>query len=115
MHRGAVFESGSYGLGGFFFGWAYIECSAEPRDDEMGGHYLCRIVIKGSMDEEAVLCTETQTFAMKSLEVSNSLLLIKPDAAPLVYQHDGSCDTQVHFGHQLGSLHVDDFRVISIC
>ena len=56
---------------------------------------MCRIVIKGSMEEEAVLCTETQTFAVKSLEVSNSLLLIKPDAAPLMYQLDDPCDNQV--------------------
>ena len=37
------------------------------------------VVIKGAPDQEAVLCTATQTFALKKLyENSNELLLIPP-------------------------------------
>lgn len=40
----------------------------------MAGGY--RIVIKGSRNDEAVLCTDSKTFALKNLEISNTVLLV---------------------------------------
>lgn len=45
---------------------------------EMGGEY--RVVIKGSANDEAVLCTESKTFALKNLEISNTVLLLDAEA-----------------------------------
>ena len=39
----------------------------------------CRVVIKGDADEQAVLCTHDKTYALKSVETSNLLLLIPPN------------------------------------
>jgi sister chromatid cohesion protein DCC1 len=36
------------------------------------------VVIKGSLDEEAVLCTRDKTYALKLVETTNSLLLLPP-------------------------------------
>lgn len=37
---------------------------------------VCRVNIKGRDDEEAVLCTASNTFALKLVETTNTLLLI---------------------------------------
>jgi sister chromatid cohesion protein DCC1 len=37
-----------------------------------------RLVIKGKPDEEAVLCTNTQTYAVRLAMSSNTLLLVPP-------------------------------------
>ncbi|KAI9206981.1 sister chromatid cohesion protein Dcc1 [Polychytrium aggregatum] len=37
-----------------------------------------RIIIKGGEDDEATLCTDTQTFAVKEVQTSNTLLMICP-------------------------------------
>ncbi|XP_016162629.2 LOW QUALITY PROTEIN: sister chromatid cohesion protein DCC1 [Arachis ipaensis] len=39
---------------------------------------LLRVVIRGLPDEDAVLCTQSKTFAMKFVGTSNSVLLIPP-------------------------------------
>jgi hypothetical protein len=36
------------------------------------------VVIKGAVDEEAVLCTQDKTFALKLVETTNLLLLLPP-------------------------------------
>ena len=40
----------------------------------------CRVVVKGGMDDEAVLCTKAKTFALKHVETSNVQLLIPPNS-----------------------------------
>lgn len=54
---------------------------AHPRD-------ACRLTLKGAADEEAVLCSSNKTYAVKSVETSNLVLLVpdnaySPDASPL--------------------------------
>lgn len=38
----------------------------------------CSVVIKGATDEDAVLCTNDKTFALKLVETTNTLLLLPP-------------------------------------
>ena len=38
-----------------------------------------RGVLKGQEAQQAVLCTQTRSFAVKHVETSNTLLLISPD------------------------------------
>ena len=40
-----------------------------------------RVVIKGTEDAEAVLCTKTATYAIKTVETTNSILLVPPTQA----------------------------------
>jgi hypothetical protein len=37
---------------------------------------LSRVNIKGREDDEAVLCTESNTFALKLVETTNTMLLV---------------------------------------
>lgn len=37
-----------------------------------------RVVIKGAPDEDAVMCTEDKTFALKLVETTNLQLLLPP-------------------------------------
>jgi hypothetical protein len=44
-----------------------------------------RVVIKGSADDQAVLCTHNKTYALKSVETTNLLLLIPPNQVKQPY------------------------------
>ena len=39
----------------------------------------CSLHIKGAEGEEAVLCSENRTFAIKAVETTNSVWLVQPD------------------------------------
>jgi hypothetical protein len=40
---------------------------------------LCRTIIKGGENDEAVLCTRIKTYALKYVETTNMQLLVPPD------------------------------------
>ena len=44
-------------------------------------HILHSVTIKGGAGDDAVLCTDSSTFALKLVETTNTLLLLPPDAA----------------------------------
>lgn len=37
---------------------------------------VCRVTIKGNTDQEAVLCTDQATYAMKHVETTNTLFMV---------------------------------------
>jgi sister chromatid cohesion protein DCC1 len=39
---------------------------------------LCRLTIRGQADEDAVLCTTEKTYALRSVVLSNSVLVVTP-------------------------------------
>lgn len=43
--------------------------------------------MKGRAEEEAVLCTETTTYALKSVETTNTMLLVGDHAVRLLSIH----------------------------
>lgn len=51
----------------------------------------CRVVIKGSADEEAILCTSSKTFLLKYVETSNAQLLVAPEVRELPLGRPGLC------------------------
>lgn len=42
-----------------------------------------RVVVKGGQGDDAVLCTQDKTYALKYVETTNTLLLLPPDEARL--------------------------------
>lgn len=46
----------------------------------------CRVVIKGGDRDDAVVCTQDKTYALKYVETTNLLLLIPPNEVGVSYR-----------------------------
>ncbi|XP_059633770.1 uncharacterized protein LOC132276383 [Cornus florida] len=54
-----------------------------------------RVTLRGQPDEEAVLCTQSKTYAIKFVGTSNSVLLIPPTDQSAFFENPQDCD-EIH-------------------
>ncbi|XP_050204069.1 uncharacterized protein LOC126654070 [Mercurialis annua] len=59
-----------------------------------------RVTLRGQPDEDAVLCTQSKTYAIKFVATSNSLFLIPQSAQSSLRENPFDCDGNVHH-HQI--------------
>ncbi|KAB2626945.1 sister chromatid cohesion protein DCC1-like [Pyrus ussuriensis x Pyrus communis] len=60
------------------------------------GPHCTKVTVRGQPDEDAVLCTESKTYAMKSVGTSNSLFLIPPCGQYTTFESPKCCDENYH-------------------
>ncbi len=56
----------------------YGVCLGARLNAQYANHRGSRVVIKGDADDDAVLCTDAQTFSIKVAETSNTIYLVPP-------------------------------------
>ncbi|KAM1702607.1 hypothetical protein FF1_027884 [Malus domestica] len=63
-----------------------------------------RVTVRGQPNEDAVLCTESKTYAMKSVGTSNSVFLIPPCGQYTTFETPKCCDENYHDPQSVASV-----------
>ena len=65
---------------------------------------MLSFTIKGAPDEDAVLCTANKTYTVRSVVLSNCVLVVTPDPGPLETEADDDSAEEVFIRDELNEV-----------